>query len=82
MVSLHSAAAHPVASAAVAAAAAPAAATAAATTTSTTTADHGVSREDSGEVRRETQEEREVECHLLLEGTLIYQPWEQEREDM
>ena len=88
------AAAHPVASAAVAAvaaatatttatttatAAATTAATAAATTTSTTTAAHGVSRADSGEVRRETQEGREVECQLLLEGTLIYQLWGQER---
>ena len=52
-----------------------------ATTTSTTTAAHGVSREDSGEVRRETQEVREVECQLLLEGILIYQLWGQERED-
>ena len=52
--------------------AATATATAAATTTSTTTAAHGVSREDldSGEVRRESQDVREVECHLLLGGPL------------
>ena len=50
-------------------AAATAAATAA-TTTSTTTAAHGVSREDLGEVRRESQDVREVGCHLLLGGPL------------
>ena len=65
-------AANLVASAAVAAATATTAATTAATTTSTTTAAHGVSREDldSGEVRRESQDVREVECHLLLGGPL------------
>ena len=56
-------------------------ATATAAATTATTAAHSVSREDSGEVRRETQEGKEVRCHLLPEGTLIYQPWGQERED-
>ena len=48
------------------------AATAAATITSTTTAAHGVSREDSEEARRETQEMWEVGSRLLLRETLIY----------